>query len=348
MSKTTGRIVQSRKKKSKTKKIRRPRKSRKKSTRKKSTRMKGVKSNKARMKKDKNIGVLNDIMSVDKLKPLKFPSEFTLPYIRKTTKEKRYNREQAETLSRKNLHYGQLKLLLSEMEVFLLPKAKTIKYVIYAGAAPGVHISTLAKFLPHIEWFLYDPRDVFDKGLEQFDRVHTYVQYFTLNDAKKLRAQLVKSKNLKKGELMLISDIRSNAIEKAKKAKDLGAQQEIVFVDMLLQQDFYDALKPDMSLFKFRLTWDSGKTTYYKGDIYYPIYGKFATTEFRLYVDGSNAKTITYDNVRYEDQAFYFNYCIRNQTDFDRRSMHTILNLFAKKYKTTNKKLIDFIVQTLF
>ena len=85
---------------------------------------------------------------------LKFPSDFILPYTRKTTKEKKYNKKQADTLAEKNIHYGQIKLLLSEMEVFLLPKAKTIKYVIYAGAAPGVHTSILAKFLPHIEWHL--------------------------------------------------------------------------------------------------------------------------------------------------------------------------------------------------
>jgi hypothetical protein len=320
-------------------------------SRKKSKQKKNTKRGKSRtggniFKKHGN--VLKDITDPGKIKNLKYPNDFILHHTRKTTKEMVYNKLKSETLSKKNLHYGQLKLLLSEMEVFLLLKAKKIRYVIYAGAAPGTHINVLAKFLPHIEWYLYDPRNVFDKNLANFSNVHIYVQYFTINDAKKLRNCLIKNKKLRKNELMLISDIRNNIIEKAKKSANLGAQQEIVFQDMNLQSGFYDTLKPDISLFKFRLNWSSGITTYYKGIIYYPIYGKFSTTEFRLYVDGANAKNIKYDNKQYEDQCFYFNYCVRNQTDWDKRSMHVLFGLFAKKYKIKKSTLVDYIVQLLF
>ncbi len=283
--------------------------------------------------------ILNDLKSP--VKGLKFPADFVL---KSTAKQKRYNKKLADSLSGTNLHYGQLKLLLSEMEVFLLPKAKHIKYVVYAGAAPGIHISVLAKFLPNIQWYLYDPRPVFDKSLAKFAKIKTHVQFFTKSDAKKLRKKL----SPKKGELMLISDIRSNTIEKAKKRNNLDQQQEIVFADMNLQSDFYDELKPDMSLFKFRLNWTEGKTTYYDGRIFYPIYGKYATTEFRLYVNGPSAKSKKYDNRKYEDQCFYFNYCVRNQTDWDRKATHTILDAFSKKYKITKKTLMAYIIKILF
>ena len=291
------------------------------------------------LKKIQREKILKDLKSTTR--KLKFPSEFIL---KSNSKQKRYKKKSADTLEKNNLHYGQLKLLLSEMAIFSLPKAKKIKYVVYAGAAPGTHICVLSKFLPHVQWYLYDPRPVFDKCLSKFKKVKTYVQYFTKQDAKKLREKL----SPKKGELMLISDIRSNTIEKAKKSSNLGQQQEIVFSDMVLQKDFYKELKPDMSLFKFRLNWTEGVTTYYKGDIYYPVYGKHSTTEFRLYLDSPLAKMKKYDNRKYEDQCFYFNYCFRNQKNWDRRAMHTIIRSFADRYKIKPDYVINYIIKILF
>jgi hypothetical protein len=55
------------------------------------------------------------------------------------------------------IHWGQRKLLMCEIE-FLCKHAKSGDTVVYAGAAPGRHILTLAELLfPELDFQLYDP-----------------------------------------------------------------------------------------------------------------------------------------------------------------------------------------------
>ncbi len=51
-------------------------------------------------------------------------------------------REYSQHVRWKNRHWGQLKLLLSEIE-FLTPYYECNYLVVYAGAAPGVHVPIL-------------------------------------------------------------------------------------------------------------------------------------------------------------------------------------------------------------
>lgn len=67
-----------------------------------------------------------------------------------------------ERLGRKpwNLHWGQRKLLLSEIEFLTryLDLTKTPQpLVVYAGAAPGIHIPFLASLFPEVTFHLWDP-----------------------------------------------------------------------------------------------------------------------------------------------------------------------------------------------
>lgn len=296
----------------------------------------------------KHFNILSDLTAgdifVEKKNIPKFPSDFLLKYSSKNTSTKKYDEKKAKELIGKNLHYGQLKLLLSELELFLMPKTEKITHVIYAGAAPGTHIYLLAKFLPKIKWLLYDPRNVFSPMLKKCKNVKTYVQYFTEVDAEKLKEKL----DQKKTKIALISDIRNNNIGKAKQDKNLGKQQEIVYEDMMLQEQYYKILKPHATLFKFRLNWRAGQTTYYRGKLFYPIYGKHATTEFRLFLDGPNCRKMKYDNKKYEEQCFYFNYCIRNQTQWDKKSSNILIKYFCDKYKIKSTVFYNTLYKILF
>jgi cap2 methyltransferase len=54
------------------------------------------------------------------------------------------------------IHWGQRKLLMSEIE-FLTLYGKTSQMVVYAGAAPGTHIALLSNMFPELHFFCVDP-----------------------------------------------------------------------------------------------------------------------------------------------------------------------------------------------
>src|SRR5436853_6153729 len=61
-----------------------------------------------------------------------------------------------------SIHWGQRKLLLNEIEFFtlywdqkLIPKPLCV----YAGAAPGIHITLLSQMFPAFTFHLYDPAE---------------------------------------------------------------------------------------------------------------------------------------------------------------------------------------------
>jgi hypothetical protein len=102
--------------------------------------------------------------------------------------------------------------------------------------------------------------------------------------------------------LLFISDIRS-----ADWASMTNKQVEAeVIEDMEAQKQWHLIMKPLASEFKFRPPWGSGNTDYFKGDIYFPIWGPVTTTEGRLICRG-DAPFVSYNNTTYEEEMFFFN-----------------------------------------
>jgi SAM-dependent methyltransferase len=204
------------------------------------------------------------------------------------------------------LHWGQRKLLLTEIEFFTMflstnPSIKTKIYAIYAGSSPGTHILYLAKLFPNIHFELYDPRNFSDKLLKNTNMIKTHIQYFTDETAKEWV-----STNHPDKTILLISDIRTGEPE----TQTSEQVEERVKIDHSWQQNWYHIIKPEMAMFKFRLPWDDEKTEYLNGDIYIQPYPPSTSTETRLIV-GKNAYTKIYDNRKYEEQMFYFNNNVR-------------------------------------
>jgi ubiquinone/menaquinone biosynthesis C-methylase UbiE len=203
------------------------------------------------------------------------------------------------------IHWGQRKLLLSEIEFLTLyltdqeskKESKKEIYVIYAGSAPGTHILYLSQLFPQIHFELYDPRE-FSNKLKKSNMINTYVQYFTNETANLWKPEDHLDKNL-----LFISDIRTGDTE----TMEFDEIEERVKIDHQWQMNWYNIIKPKLSMFKFRLPYNSdAKTEYLDGEIYIQAYSPATSTETRLIVK-ENAKMKTYDNHIFEEQMFYFN-----------------------------------------
>lgn len=220
------------------------------------------------------------------------------------------------------LHWGQRKLLISEIEFLTdyhltrsssdLTASPTT--LIYAGAAPGSHILFLAELFPEVHFVLVDPRPFTIKDelqrrvradraahkSESNSRVNDYrwekieirQSYFTDEMAVTLKRELGE----KGHHVLFVSDVRTS-----EDAED----QRTIERDMELQKSWHLALKPFASHFKFRLPWTEGKTEYLRGQITLPVWSPITSTECRLVVGEGNEREV-YDHAKYERQMFYF------------------------------------------
>jgi hypothetical protein len=188
------------------------------------------------------------------------------------------------------LHWGQRKLLLSEIEFLVMHP--TITQVVYAGAAPGTHILYLAKLFPKVQFDLYDPRE-FSPTLASTPTIHTHVQYFTDETA---------SEWVGRENIALISDIRTGDAD-TMSIKELEVR---VATDHAWQRSWYNIISPSAAMFKFRLPWNNEHTEYLDGQIFLQAYPPNSSTETRLII-GANAINRMYDNKKYEEQLSYFN-----------------------------------------
>jgi hypothetical protein len=197
---------------------------------------------------------------------------------------------------RSPLHYGQLKLLMSEI-AFLLRSTDACsgaKWVVpYAGAAPGNHITYLASLFPSCLFLLYDPAPFCDalrasppENIRVFEKT-----FFTEEVAADLAEKYADAR------VAFISDIRT------------GKEESYVEEDMVRQEAWVRAMKPAVSMVKFRLPWAKGATPYLDGAILWPVYAPLTSTECRLISTKAHAEgpPRVYDNTEYEECCAFHN-----------------------------------------
>ena len=229
-----------------------------------------------------------------------------------------------------NEHWGQRKLLLSEIEflsMFCEPdKEETI---VYAGSAPGTHIPYLSTLFPNVIWHLIDPRD-HDKSLAKYSKVTTYKGFFDDDLAKQFADKGV----------LFISDIRNMSIDDPN--LDLKQTEEIIKGDMAMQKNWINIMKPRMSMFKFRLSFFPGKIDYFDGQIMMQAWAPQKSTELRLITDGSKMKV--YDNTEFEQRLFYFNAILRNCAKYDAGQSDKISQDYstAREYSILTKFILKY------
>lgn len=193
------------------------------------------------------------------------------------------------------VHWGQRKLLLSEIEFLTLVGPENLRgaVVVYAGAAPGTHVKMLSDLFPMLHFILVDPAPFTVKSTSKIQ----IIQELCTDD-------LCRDLAAKHDNILFISDVRTADPFVDDEVKVESRVKE----DMQLQQGWHILLKSKRSILKFRLPWSDGTTVYLDGDIYLPVWGPQTTTECRLITSAETPlKTKTYDNRKYESQMFYFN-----------------------------------------
>ena len=249
------------------------------------------------------------------------------------SRRKEYKKEDESKI---HIHYGQRKLLMTEIEFIineyhkLDTDPKKQKIFLYIGASAGkgsIHSYFLAKMFPEFEYHLFDRNDFFD-DLYNLPNVKIFKRWFTEKDI-----NTYKNKNV-----FMVSDLRDPDIGKAKTAQNTLKSNEIVFDDMTLQQTFYNKIKPKSALLKFRLPWQPGKTEYLDGIIYYQMWQGPYSAESRLIPTAPN-KTKIYDNTGYEQRIFYFNTETRRRYyphSVVKQNLKTLSNKSSNKNKNKN------------
>ena len=226
----------------------------------------------------------------------------SLPY-------RRYN--VADTAPRVQLHNGQRKLLMSEIDFFVgLTEltggiaAEDIT-VVYAGSAPGTHIPYLGKLFPKFKWELYDPRQ-FAPALAHTPRVRTHVQFFEDADAEKFAGR---------PGIVFVSDIRTG---ETVSSMTTGESNKLVAQDMAMQQRWVKLMQPAAYSLKFRLPYsekagvEQPPVEYLAGEVRIQPWAPLSSTETRLIGGvGDWDKTAMYNPGLYEKQLFYVNTILR-------------------------------------
>lgn len=195
------------------------------------------------------------------------------------------------------IHWGQRKLLMSEIEFLnLYPRSREL-HVVYAGAAPGTHTAYLSSLFPNITFHLVDPAPF---TVKPTPKIRLYQGFFTHTLAHQFR-------NDYGGKILFVSDIRT-ADSEIQEEKEVD---ESVRSDMQMQMEWHMIMRPLRSMLKFRLPWTNGTTRYLAGEIYLPVWGPITTTETRLITHENSLEVVEYDNKKYEEQMFYFNTRVR-------------------------------------
>jgi hypothetical protein len=204
-------------------------------------------------------------------------------------------REYRKHVRWKNRHWGQLKLLVSEIE-FLTPYYGGNYLVVYAGAAPGIHIPIRADMFPTMYFTLIDPQpSMIANG--QYANIEV-IQVMMTNE---LASEFVS--HPWHDRILFISDVRIGPGDQRGTNQE---HQERIQRDMISQQGWLEILQPVSSILKFRLPWDGVSTSYLDGEILFPVFGREVTHEARLCVP-RGASVIEYDNKQYEGLMAYFN-----------------------------------------
>ena len=176
----------------------------------------------------------------------------------------KYRRRTGEVKS--VIHWGQRKLLLSEVEFLTLYGSRS-DIVVYAGAAPGTHIKMLAELFPSHKFVLVDPAPF---TVRESENILCRQEFFSDDVAREFEGKNV----------LFVSDIRSadwQLVEEDETDRRVRDDQDA-------QVRWMRIMKPVCSMLKFRLPWSGGRTMYAKGEIRLPIWGPITTTESRLIV----------------------------------------------------------------
>ena len=188
-------------------------------------------------------------------------------------------------------HWGQRKLLLTEIE-FLTNYGLDDQYlVIYVGAAPGVYMEYLSALFPDLRFLLFDTKNF---TLRSTNRIDVRSEPFS--------DQLAKRYGVEKKKILFICNVRT--------FNDKANPEVLLADDMLAQRNWCELLQPHASLLNFRPIVREEKMKYLQGDLIIEPWASKRTAECRLVVM-KNAKSISYNTRKFTDSIQHFHYVDR-------------------------------------
>ncbi|CAF1241311.1 unnamed protein product [Adineta steineri] len=183
-------------------------------------------------------------------------------------------------------HWGQRKLLLTEIE-FLTKYGTDDDYrVIYAGAAPGSHLSYLSSLFPKFEFILIDEKEF---SLMPTDGIKIKAENFT-DDLARYYSQ-------SKKKVLFICNVRTYRPEEN--------GQISLMEDMKNQERWHSIMRPQVSLLSFRLPRTSEKITWYEGHLIIEPWASKRSIECRIVVK-KDAKMTNYSYDEFENSLRQF------------------------------------------
>lgn len=203
------------------------------------------------------------------------------------------------------LHWGQRKLMLSEVE-FLTLYGHLANIIVYAGAAGGFHIPYLSVMFPRHIFHLYDPAEF---GISQSDRIKIHNENMTDAIAARYSPKSIGEPVLYICDIRTVDAPKLTGDEKQDRVINLGYAKDI-FNDNAMQLSWAQQMEAKMSMVKYKLPYlpVDGKnyTMYPKGDMHLPIWGKPLTTEARfIFSDPHNL--VKHFHTAHEERMFYWN-----------------------------------------
>ncbi len=269
-----------------------------------------------------------------------------------------------------NVHWGQLKLFLSEFFAIIHHMDEDVKNILYVGGANGSHVYVLSELFEDLNFHLYDS-ERFDKRLYGVKNVRIYKKYFDDKELERWK---------KRGKIFFISDIRTLTYDPGTQTDEVRVKnEESVWNDMKLQESWIKKLRPSLSLIKFRLPFaydfvlkEGRVRNYLNGDVCFQVYNKPTSSETRLLVKDISFKD--WDIVEYERKLYYHNCITRNKrkflnpfnstskeiypsrglfNDFDSTYFTVLVMDFVRKYtdedptEKNTKSILDFILDNI-
>lgn len=197
----------------------------------------------------------------------------------------------------RKLHWGQRKLLLTEVDFLTRFAPDGTCTVVYAGAADGRHIGYLSELFPQCIFHLYDPRDFV---VRESQKIHIHQQFFTDDTAREWTDKGV----------LFICDIRTVTSREELDEAVIRNQEE--------QARWTRIMNPKVAMLKYHPPYSkeggSDEYTYLDGEIVFQAWGPASSDETRLIVKPPWRDRV-YNVVEHEQQAAYFNLVMR-MTEF--------------------------------
>jgi len=254
---------------------------------------------------------------------------------------------------KKNIHRGQWKLLISEIQ-FLTSELSSLSQTalcVYVGACSGKgesHLPFLMQMFPATKWLLCDP--LFDEyNLEPFEpliekgRVSIYTGSCTEETARAMNDYMLH--NVQNEMSSLLDQIRARECELTLFISDLrseNADELTILNDMQLQYNIFHTLShANSAILKFRPPYpDTSQSiihpmfrdnvlTYPTGKIYWSVFGGVQTTETRIHIK-QHSKMGYYDCSVYEQILYAFN--MLERPTYDNMAQEATIQMYLCKF----------------